>query len=140
MQKATYCIITGFIIYIISLFLPAFMKIKGYETLAIALIIPFEETIYNLPMVIHFFFLGIHNFLLIGALCTAHFFIEKTHWWLVGILFISGINVIGFFFFALLQQGLGELHIGYYLWTLASLLIIGGIFWKRLIFQASESA
>lgn len=139
MQKATYCILSGFIIYIISLFLPAYMDFTGYETLAIALIFPFEESIYDLPVAIHFFFLGIHNFLLMGALCTAHFFVEKIYPWLLWILLMSVINVIGFFFISLSEHAINELQIGYYLWTLASLLIVGGIFWKQLIFWASES-
>lgn len=139
MQKATYVIILGFVFYIISLVLPAFMDFKGYETLAIALMIPFEDSTYNLFTSFHLLFLGIHNFLLIGTLAMARFLIEGRHQWLLWVLLISVLNVSGFFFLSVFEHGISDLQIGYYIWALASLFILGGIFWRQQNFKRPDT-
>jgi len=140
MQKATYIIISGVVFYIISLILPSFMDLKGYETLIVALIIPFEGSTYNLFTSLHLLLLGIHNLLLIGTLAMARSLIEGRHQWLLWVLVISVLNVIGFFFFSVYENDISEVQIGYYIWALASLLILGGLFWRRQNFSQSDTS
>lgn len=128
----------GILILLVSYFLPAFdarVVFSGYETVYIALIIPFEHfegsflstAFYKM----HMFLLGLHNALLIGSIILAKSLMAgRQKWLLIGISF-STINAIGFYFVNRFSINSGELYAGYYLWVFASLLIVAGLFSAR---------
>lgn len=136
----------GILTLLISYFLPAFdarVVFSGYETVYIALIIPFEHFegsfVSTALYKTHMFLLGLHNALLIGSLILAKSIMAgKQKWLLLGLSFTT-INAVGFYFVNRFSIDSGELYIGYYLWVFASLLIVAGLFSARFSLFAKSS-
>jgi|GEM_PF-3622955 len=75
---------------------------------------------------VHYFFLGLHNVILLVGLLVTKKIVRGKYAWVLYFLFITTLNAIGFFFYNHFVDSVMKevLHIGYYVWIVSSMLIL----------------
>ena len=139
--------ITGFFLFLFSMILPAYSEqfnAYGFQAAIVALGGPFsagwdsnifQELFYRG----HLLFLGLHNIILPATMIFFHKIRSGAYKWLAVLFLISFLNTILFFFLNWFSADHEKLLIGYYVWVLASLLILFPVATASKLFELANS-